>query len=62
MTAGVYLPLSQVSGSLLVSTYSIVILVQSGILDPFVMTIVISLIRFVGVIVGWIRLDGGQWH
>ena len=57
MTAGALLPLYQVSGIILSSTYSTVILVQSGISDPFRMTIVVNCLAFLGVIVGPILLD-----
>ncbi|KAH6675974.1 MFS transporter [Halenospora varia] len=52
MTAGALLPLYQVSGIILSSTYSTVILVQSRVSDPFRMTIVLNCLAFIGVIVG----------
>lgn len=49
--------LSQVGGQILVGTYATVLLVQSGIADPFKITIVIFLLQFAGTLVGPFLLD-----
>jgi hypothetical protein len=49
--------LSQVGGQILVGTYSTVILVQSGVADPFKITIIIFLLQFAGTLVGPLLLD-----
>ena len=43
---------SQVSGQILVSTYSTVTLIQSGVANPFTITVIIYLAQMVGTIVG----------
>lgn len=40
--------LSQVGGQILVGTYSTVILVQSGVADPFKITVLVFLLQFAG--------------
>ena len=50
-TAGALLPLYQVSEVALTNTFSTVILVQSGVSDPFRMTVVINCLAFAGVII-----------
>lgn len=55
--AGALLCLSQVGGQILVGTYSTVILVQSGIGDPFKITILIFLLQFLGTLVGPFLVD-----
>ena len=49
--------LSQVGGQILVQTYSTVILVQSGVADPFKITVLIALLQFLGTLVGPFCLD-----
>lgn len=49
--------LSQVGGQILVGTYSTVILVQSGVADPFKITIIFFLLQFAGTLVGPLLLD-----
>lgn len=56
-TASATTSLSQVGGQILVGTYSTVILVQSGIADPFKITIIIFLLQFLGTIIGPTLLD-----
>ncbi|KAH8802764.1 MFS transporter [Xylogone sp. PMI_703] len=57
ISAGALLCLSQVGGQILVSTYSTVILVQSGVGDPFKITILIFLLQFLGTLIGPFCLD-----
>ncbi|KAG9500648.1 hypothetical protein J7337_009130 [Fusarium musae] len=57
LTASAFISLGQVGGQILVGTYSTVILVQSGVADPFEITIIIFLLQFVGTIVGPTLLD-----
>ncbi|KIW18444.1 hypothetical protein PV08_02732 [Exophiala spinifera] len=57
LTAGALLPLSQVGGQILVLTYSTVLLVQSGVANPFEITIIISCLTFLGTIVGPVLVD-----
>jgi len=57
MAAGALVSLSQVGGQILTLTYSTVILVQSGVADPFKITILILLLLFLGAIVGSILVD-----
>lgn len=57
ISAGALLCLSQVGGQILVGTYSTVILVQSGIADPFKITIIIFLLQFLGTVIGPIFVD-----
>lgn len=52
MCAGALLCLSQVGGQVLVGTYSTVILVQSGVTDPFKITIIIFVLQFLGTLIG----------
>lgn len=57
ISASALLCLSQVGGQILVQTYSTVILVQSGVADPFKITILIFLLQFLGTLVGPFLLD-----
>ena len=57
LTAGAYQPLSMVSGSVLAQTYSTVILVQSGVVNAFEVTILISCLLFLGQICGLLLVD-----
>lgn len=57
LTASAPLCLSQVGGQILVSTYSTVILLQSGVDDPFKITIIIFLLQFLGTLIGPFLLD-----
>ena len=52
LTAGALLSTAQVGGQILVGTYSTVILVQSGVGNPFQITIIITCLQFLGTIVG----------
>ncbi|KAK8930436.1 High-affinity glucose transporter HXT2 [Metarhizium anisopliae] len=57
ISASAPLCLSQVGGQILVLTYSTVILVQSGVADPFKITIIIFLLQFLGTLIGPFLLD-----
>jgi MFS family permease len=57
LSSAALLCLSQIGGQILVGTYSTVILVQSGVADPFKITIIIFLLQFVGTLVGPFLLD-----
>lgn len=57
LTAGALLCLNQVSGLILISTYSTVGLVQSGVANPFQITIIITCLQFLGIVVGPIFVD-----
>lgn len=57
LSSGALLCLSQVGGQILVGTYSTVILVQSGVADPFKITIIIFLLQFLGTLVGPFLVD-----
>jgi hypothetical protein len=57
MTAGALASLSQVGGQILTLTYSTIILVQSGVANPFKITIIIFLLQFLGSLVGPILID-----
>lgn len=48
---------SQVGGQILTSTYSTVILIQSGVADPFRITVIIFVAQFIGTIVGPVIVD-----
>lgn len=52
LSSGAPFCLSQVGGQILTGTYATVILVQSGVADPFKMTIIIFMMQFVGTLVG----------
>ncbi|EHY55537.1 hypothetical protein HRR83_009468 [Exophiala dermatitidis] len=52
-----YTSLSQVCGQVLTLTYATVLLVQSGIEDPFEITIIITVAIFLGATVGLVLLD-----
>ena len=57
LTAGALLCLNQVSGLILVATYSTVILVQSGVANPFQITVIISCLQFLGTVIGPVLVD-----
>ena len=57
LTAGALLSLSQVCGQILVMTYSTVALVQSGVANPFQITIIISCTMFLGTVIGPALVD-----
>lgn len=57
ITAGALLSSGQVGGQILIGTYSTVILVQSGVGNPFQMTIIITCLQFLGTIVGPTLVD-----
>ncbi|KEF52823.1 uncharacterized protein A1O9_11240 [Exophiala aquamarina CBS 119918] len=57
LSAGACLSASQVGGQILVLTYSTVILVQSGVGNPFEVTMVISCLIFLGTLVGPVLVD-----
>ncbi|KIX03489.1 uncharacterized protein Z518_07042 [Rhinocladiella mackenziei CBS 650.93] len=57
LIAGASLSVSQVGGQILVLLYSTVMLVQSGVEDPFLITVIIYLAYFLGGCVGPILLD-----
>jgi Sugar (and other) transporter len=57
LTAGAFLSASQVGGQILILQYSTVILVQSGVADPFRITVIISCLQFLGTLVGPTLLD-----
>lgn len=57
LTASALLSASQVGGQILVYTYSTVILVQSGVGNPFQITVIISCLNFLGTIVGPVLVD-----
>lgn len=57
LSAGACLSASQVGGQILVLTYSTVILVQSGVGNPFEVTMVISCLTFLGTLVGPVLVD-----
>lgn len=57
LTAGALLCSSQVGGQILVLTYSTVILVQSGVANPFQITIIITCLQFLGTVIGPVLVD-----
>ena len=57
LTAGGMLCLSQVGGQILVLTYATVALVQSGVGNPFQITIIISCLQFFGTLIGPLLVD-----
>ncbi|ETI24719.1 hypothetical protein G647_04088 [Cladophialophora carrionii CBS 160.54] len=57
LTAGTLLCSGQVGGQILMQTYSTVILVQSGVADPFQITIIITCLQFLGTMVGPVLVD-----
>ena len=57
ITASALFCLSQVGGQILVGTYSTVMLVQSGVSDPFKVTVIIFLLQLLGTLVGPLMLD-----
>lgn len=57
LTAGALLSLSQVCGQALVLTYSTIALVQSGVADPFRITIIITCLIFLGTLIGPFLVD-----
>ena len=52
LTAGALLSSSQVGGQILIGTYSTVILVQSGVGNPFQITVILTCLQFLGTVVG----------
>ncbi|OCT52710.1 hypothetical protein CLCR_09792 [Cladophialophora carrionii] len=57
LIAGTLLCSGQVGGQILMQTYSTVILVQSGVADPFQITIIITCLQFLGTMVGPVLVD-----
>lgn len=57
VTAGALLSSGQVGGQILVGTYATVILVQSGVGNPFQITIIISCTNFLGTLIGPYLVD-----
>ena len=57
LTAGAFESSSEVSGSVLMGTYATVVLAQSGVSDPFRITILISCLQFLGTLVGPVLVD-----
>ncbi len=57
LTSGALLCSSQVGGQILMLTYSTVILVQSGVANPFEITIIITCLQFLGTIIGPTLVD-----
>lgn len=57
LLAGAFFSISQVGGQILVSSYSTVILVQSGVSKPFQITIMIFVLQFLGVCIGPTLMD-----
>ncbi|KAF7558987.1 hypothetical protein G7046_g5164 [Stylonectria norvegica] len=57
LTAGALLSASQVGGQILVGTYSTVILVQSGVGNPFQITVIIACLQFLGTLIGPFLVD-----
>lgn len=57
LTAGALLSLSQVGGQILVGTYATVVLVQSGVGNPFQITVIISCLQFLGTVLGPFLVD-----
>lgn len=57
LTAGALISSSQVGGQILIMQYSTVILVQSGVANPFQITVIITCLQFFGTIVGPTLLD-----
>ena len=57
LTAGALLSASQVGGQVLVLSYSTVILVQSGVGDPFQVTVIITCLQFLGTLIGPVLVD-----
>lgn len=52
LTSGTLTSASQVGGQILVGTYSTVILVQSGVGNPFQITVIITCLQFLGTVTG----------
>lgn len=52
LSSGVLYCTSQVGGQILVSTYSTVTLIQSGVADPFKITVIIFMAQLLGTIIG----------
>ncbi|KIW24878.1 uncharacterized protein PV07_10565 [Cladophialophora immunda] len=57
LTAGACWSLCQVGGQLLVLVYSTVVLIQSGVANPFEITVIIFLMSFLGGLVGGYLMD-----
>jgi MFS family permease len=57
LTAGACLSVCQVGGQILILAYSTVVLVQSGVSNPFQITVIIFLCQFLGICVGPLLMD-----
>lgn len=57
LSAGAILSASQASGQILILTYATVILVASGVGNPFQITVIISSLQFLGTVVGPFLVD-----
>ena len=57
LTAGACLSISQVGGQILVLAYSTILLVQSGVSNPFQITVIIFLAQFLGICIGPSLMD-----
>jgi MFS family permease len=57
LSSAALLCLSQIGGQILDSTYATVILVQSGVADPFKITVLIALLAFAGTLIGPFLVD-----
>ncbi|KAJ9617077.1 hypothetical protein H2200_000798 [Cladophialophora chaetospira] len=57
LTSGALLCTSQVGGQILILQFSTVILVQSGVANPFQITIIIACLQFLGTIIGPTLVD-----
>lgn len=57
LLAGAYASLSQVCGQILTLAFATILLVESGVNDPFLITIIIFLANFCGACVGIVLMD-----
>ncbi|CAH0020335.1 unnamed protein product [Clonostachys rhizophaga] len=57
LSAGAILSASQVGGQILILTYATVILVASGVGNPFEITVIISSLQFLGTVIGPFLVD-----
>lgn len=57
ISSGALMSLSQVGGQVLTNTYSTVILIQSGVADPFEITMIVFLLQFLGTLIGPFLID-----
>ena len=57
LTAGVFESSAELSGAVLMQTYATVVLVQSGLSDPFRITILITCVQLLGTMIGPILVD-----